>query len=98
MTIIADLQFPDLGGEWAQNGQGAGSMASKTPGSREHKKLIYGAGSMVKKAREQGQKVRKQGAWHQKGQGAGSKRDLGSKEQFILLIDSKGFERNSGSR
>ena len=53
---------------------------------------------MVKKAREQGQKVREQGAWHQKGHGAGSKRDLGGKGQFILLIHSKGFDRNSGSR
>ena len=37
---------------------------------------------MTKKAREQGEE-------HQKGHGAESKRDIGSKEQFILLIDSK---------
>ena len=44
---------------------------------------------MVKKTRKQGQKVSEKGALHQKGQGAGSRRDLGSKEQFILLIYSK---------
>ena len=27
-------------GEWGKNGQGAGSMASKKPGSKEQKKLI----------------------------------------------------------
>ncbi len=77
-----------------QYSQGAGSMASKKPGSREQKKLIYGAGSMIKKAGEQGQKVREQGTWHQKGQGAGNKRDLESKEQFILLMNSK-FSTNA---
>ena len=60
-------------GELSQNDQGAGNMASKRPGSREQKKLIYGAGSMVKKPREQGQKVREQGAWHQKGREQGAK-------------------------
>ena len=48
---------------------------------------------MVRKDMEQGKKVREQGAWHQKGQGQGAWRKgdlvLGSKEQFILLIDSK---------
>ncbi len=28
--------------EWGQNDQGAGSMASKTPGGREQKKLVWG--------------------------------------------------------
>ena len=32
-------------GEWSQKVQGAGSMASKRPGSREQKKVIQGAGS-----------------------------------------------------
>ena len=54
-------------GAWLPKSQGAGS-----------KKLIWGAGNMVKKARKQRQKVREQGAWHHKGQGVRSKRDLGS--------------------
>ena len=44
-------------GEWGQNCQGVRSMVSKKPGSREQNKLIQGAGSMVKKAKEQGQKA-----------------------------------------